>query len=63
MTDEVLAQLIAEAPAVVVAVLYVRHLHREALGLLTEIRDELQEARADRRADRPPAQVPKRRGL
>ena len=52
MTEEVLAQLLAEAPAVVIAVLYVRHLHREALKLLTEIRDELRVSRALRGGDR-----------
>tara|TARA_R110000824_G_scaffold94009_2_gene227212 strand:- start:82 stop:267 length:186 start_codon:yes stop_codon:yes gene_type:complete len=52
VTEEVIAQLLAEAPAVVIAVLYVRHLHREALKLLTEIRDELRVARALRGGDR-----------
>jgi hypothetical protein len=46
VTEDLLVQLLADTPAVLVALLYVRHLHRDALRLLTEIRDELRVTRA-----------------
>ena len=46
MSEELLTQVAGDVPALVLAVLYVKSLHAQALKLLTEIRDELRVARA-----------------
>lgn len=46
MSEDVLAQIAGDVPALVLAVWYVKNLHAQALALLTEIRDELRVARA-----------------